>query len=90
MDIWALGIILFQWVYDQSHPYVSLPGGKKSRIRALVTLDSPITFKDTGVKFLADPFLWDTLKVCLEKRPENRAHARQLLRHPYLNPISFT
>ena len=84
MDIWALGIILFQWVYDSRHPYVSLPGGKKSRNKALVTLDVPITLES-----LADPFLWDTLKLCLEKRAENRAYAKQLLRHPYLNPISF-
>ena len=32
---------------------------------------------------------WSNL--CLsQKRPENLAHAKQLHRHPYLNPISFT
>ena len=25
-DIWALGIILYQWAYDEKHPYESLPG----------------------------------------------------------------
>ena len=32
-DIWALGIVLYQWAYNEKHPYESLPGGKISRIK---------------------------------------------------------
>ena len=32
-DIWALGIVLYQWSYNEKHPYESLPGGKISRIK---------------------------------------------------------
>ena len=42
VDIWALGIILYQWVYRDTHPYAALPGGKNTRIKALCALDTPI------------------------------------------------
>ena len=32
-DIWALGIVLYQWAYNEKHPYETLPGGKISRIK---------------------------------------------------------
>lgn len=83
-DIWALGIILYQWVYNNSHPYSAIPGGKYSRIKALTSLDVPIDLDP-----LEDPLLLDTIRLCLEKRVENRPNAKELLKHPFLNPFSF-
>ena len=84
VDIWALGIILYQLVYDTPHPYAALPGGKYSRIKALTSLDVPIDLEP-----LDDPLLLDTIKLCLEKRVENRPEASELLKHPFLNPCPF-
>ena len=84
IDIWALGIILYQLVYDQPHPYSTIPGGKYSRIKALTSLDVPIDLEP-----LDDPLLYDTIRLCLEKRIENRPDAKTLLKHPFLNPCSF-
>ncbi len=78
-DVWALGIILYQWAYDSTHPYSTLPGGKFTRIKALTSLDVPINLDPLG-----DPMLRDTIRLCLEKRVENRPTVRQLLAHPYL------
>ena len=82
VDVWALGIILYQWVYKENHPYSSLPGGKLTRIKALTTLDVPINLDP-----ISDPLLWDTIRLCLEKPIENRPSIDQLLQHPYLNPV---
>ena len=84
-DVWALGIILFQWVYDLNHPYSNLAGGKFTKIKALTSLDIPIVLEP-----ISDPFLMDTLRLCLEKRLENRATVQQLLSHPFLKPMSLT
>lgn len=84
VDIWALGIILYQWVFDQKHPYEALPGGKSTRIKALTSLDFPVTIEP-----LSDPLLQDVIQLCLEKRVENRPTAETLLNHPFLNPLSL-
>lgn len=87
-DIWALGIILYQWVYDQKHPYENLPGGKSTRVKALTSLDVPITLESMASS-LSDPLVLDVIKLCLEKRIENRPSAKDLLTHPFLNPLSM-
>ena len=83
-DIWGLGIVLYQWAYNEKNPYETLPGGKISRIKALKSLDVPISLKP-----LQDPLMEDTIRLCLEKRIENRPTAKDLLRHPFLNPLSL-
>lgn len=83
IDIWALGIILYQWVYDQKHPYEGMMGGKSTRIKALTSLDYPVSLEPLG-----DPLMFDVIKLCLEKRLENRPCAKTLLSHPFLNPLS--
>ena len=62
---------------------VPFKGGKMTRIKALTSLDVPIELKPIG-----DPLMQDTIRLCLEKRMENRPSAKKLLGHPFLNPMS--
>ena len=78
-DIWALGVILHQWVYD-ALLYSTVPGGKLSKIYA--TIDK----KPVELEPLQDLDLYDTLRLCLNKNPLKRPSVDKLLRHPYLHP----
>ena len=78
-DIWALGVILYQLIYDGLKPYHDRPGGKASKMKALANVDDPVTFEPTS-----DPDLMDTLQMCLNKRPLERPTAQALLKHPFL------
>lgn len=82
-DIWALGIILYKWMYDGLVPYSELGGGKLSKISALTNTSIPIEFKT-----LDDPYVMETLKMCLEKDPFHRATLEELLSHRFLHPIN--
>ena len=84
IDIWALGIIMYEWVYNEQHPYITIPGGKASKLIALSNLDVPVNLDPIN-----DALQWDTMKSCLEKRHENRSDIQKLLRHPYLYPLPF-
>ena len=79
-DIWALGVILYQWAYSESL-YAAIPGGRIAKIQA--TIDrKPIDFEP-----LKDMDLLDTLKLCLHKNPLKRPSVDKLLYHPYLHPV---
>jgi serine/threonine-protein kinase TTK/MPS1 len=82
IDVWALGIILYQTVYGVL-PFSQVPGGRISKIHALASLHNPVDF---GEKYNMDPQLLDTMKRCLEKDPAKRATVEELLVHPYLRP----
>lgn len=82
-DIWAMGIILFQWAYDGLLPFASLPGGRLTRIKATADADLPVPLEP-----LEDSDLFDTLRLCLQKDPLKRPLASELLRHPYLRGSS--
>ena len=43
VDIWAMGIILYNIVYA-TQPFCNIPGGRNSRIRAIANPDIPVEF----------------------------------------------
>ena len=79
-DIWALGVILYQWAYSESL-YAAIPGGRIAKIQA--TIDR----KPIDLEPLQDLDLLDTLKLCLHKNPSKRPSVEKLLSHPYLHPV---
>ena len=81
VDVWALGIFLYQIVYDGLLPFSMVPGGKFSKMMA-ISGKHPVDFADKDM----DPHLLDTMKSCLEKDPAKRATVEQLLAHPFLRP----
>ena len=82
VDVWALGIFLYQTVYGIL-PFAEVPGGKIAKIVALCG-KHPVEF---AKKENLDPQLLDTMKRCLEKDPAKRATIEELLVHPYLQPL---
>lgn len=79
-DIWALGVILHQLVYQGAAPFSGVPGGKLGKFKALIDPDTPVEFEPVN-----DPNLLETMRMCLIKNPEERADLQTLLKHPFLN-----
>ena len=82
VDVWALGIILYQTIYG-FQPFHQVPGGRMSKIRAVSSLLHPVEFEEMDN---LDPELLDSMKRCLEKDPTKRATIEELLVHPFLQP----
>jgi len=70
-------------MYGDLVPYSDLAGGKLSKITALTNKSIPIEFKK-----LEDTQVLETLKMCLEKDPFERATLEELLSHKFLHPIN--
>ena len=80
-DIWALGVILFQLTYGGVAPFSHEPGGRESRIGALINPDRRVEFEP-----IDDDTLIEAMSQSLEKLPEKRATASRLLMQEFLRP----
>jgi serine/threonine protein kinase len=69
-------------MYDGVSPYASVAGGRLAKIAAITNPDYPVELEP-----LPDPLVLETLRLCLEKNPDNRSSAEQLLSHPFLRPV---
>ena len=56
-DIWSLGIILYQIVFD-NFPFSTVAGGRMAKINALTDITRPVDFRD-----IADKQLLDTMRL---------------------------
>ncbi len=84
MDIFALGLILYQMVFSCSHhPLAHVPGGKESRWAALRSHD-PLVLPDRNRFGTEVPGLKETLAAALHKEPHKRASAKQLLKMEFI------
>ena len=85
LDVWALGIILYQMVFNGGHPYGTLPG-KPTKIIALKSTE-PVEIPDLHRSIFKKnvPGLRQTLAACLEKDPGKRASVDQLLAMEFLS-----
>jgi len=78
VDIWSLGIMLMEMVEGEP-PYMEFPP-----LRALFLISTK------GIPALKEPHKWssdltDFFAKCLEKDPDKRPSADQLLKHSFLN-----
>jgi len=84
-DIWSLGIILYQMVYQRS-PFAHLD--PMQRLLALVDPSVDVEFPGghalEGYSTTSQDLLIDVLKSCLQRDPSSRASIPQLLEHPFL------
>jgi len=81
VDIWSLGIMAMEMAEGEP-PYMEYPP-----LRALFL----ITTK--GIPDLKDPGKWsepmrDFISKCLEKEPEARLDATEMLKHPFLRKVA--
>ena len=76
-----MGIILHQWMYHGVSPYAYVAGGRLAKIAAITNPDYPVQLDP-----LPDPFVIETLQLCLEKDPVKRGSTEHLLVHPFLRP----
>ncbi|KAI8593344.1 kinase-like domain-containing protein [Geranomyces variabilis] len=80
-DIWSLGITAMEMA-ECSPPMFDM---HPMRVLFMIPKLDPPKLKDTSGKWSAE--FRDFLHVCLEKDPDKRPTADQLLQHPFMKPI---
>ena len=76
-DIWSCGIILYTMAYDGLQPYVSVSGGRTSKIFALKSW-TEVDLPDLRFPENIASGLRQTLKATLRKDPKERADIKEL------------
>jgi serine/threonine protein kinase len=71
VDMWALGIILYQLVESMKHPFECF--------NAYAMIDAIKNNDPAPLPSTISQFIKDTIKDLLEKNPENRPDAKQLI-----------
>ncbi|AAS52237.2 ADR317Cp [Eremothecium gossypii ATCC 10895] len=87
-DIWSCGCIMYQMIYGKP-PYGSFQG--QNRLLAIMNPEVKIVYPEkTPTGDFVPRTALDTIKACLERNPERRWTVDELLRGPFIKPITVT
>ena len=76
-DIWSIGIILYNMVFDGQHPYSMVCGGRSSKIFALKSF-TEIEFPEPKFHGNISQQLLKSLEASLRKDPNKRSDSNML------------
>lgn len=85
-DIWSLGVMLFE-LSTQHPPFIARDYIQLIKLLQNETLTVPY---DNYQVFKRYPVFADFLQNCLQRNPDKRWTAAQLLEHPFVNPDNMS